>query len=750
MLTIRRKEMKLSVIIPFWKYKIFLDDCLNSLTLSNYQDFETILVLDQVEEDIEDLIETYQKKLDLKVVQSEKHGVAAARNIGLQNASGDYVYFLDSDDYVLEDTFELFADAMKTAPDKDIYAGTRKRTWYKRINFLEQDNAGKLERLDNIYNKKRNNFDKNFDAADVDENKKTVLLNLLLQSKNFSGISVLGHMYRTEFLKQHHIVFDERMTYYIDQPFNVEMVNHNPQIEECKNAYYIKRRHTDPYNTPALNGEDTDQRFVELASSYQSSLEKAESTLTKRVLEWQLCKYISSTLIVRMKRSNNPKWKGIVYSSLQPLVAQMDEDAYKKFGAYRRKCIELMKADDQAGMIKHVTKRLAKKRIKRLLKKRKLVEIYKVLYVHKYMKKPVSKNVILFESFFGKNYSDSPKYIYEYLAKNYPGKYEFVWALNNDTKLPYGGKKVKRFSKEYAYYLATAKYLVFNGRQPLWYRKREGQVFLETWHGTPLKKLVFDQEEVMAASPKYKMQVYQQREKWDYLVSANKFSTETFKRCFMYDKEILDYGYPRNDILYYENKDEIAIDLKKKLGIPLDKKTILYAPTWRDDQSYDVGKYKFELALDLARLKEEFGDEYVLLLRTHYFIADKIDVTGLEGFVYNLSDYDDIAEIYLISDICITDYSSVFFDFANLRRPILFYTYDLEKYRDQLRGFYISIEDDVPGPLLLTNDDVVEAIKNIDQITEEYQEKYDIFYDRFCTYDDGKASERIVKRVFGE
>ena len=138
----------------------------------------------------------------------------------------------------------------------------------------------------------------------------------------------------------------------------------------------------------------------------------------------------------------------------------------------------------------------------------------------------------------------------------------------------------------------------------------------------------------------------------------------------------------------------------------------------------------------------------MVLLRTHYFIADSIDVTGMEDFVVNVSKYSDIADLYLISDICITDYSSVFFDYANLRRPILFFTYDLEKYRDVLRGFYISIEDDVPGPLLFTNEEIVDAVKNIDKIEEQYRDKYDQFYERFCSFDDGHAAERIVERVF--
>ena len=220
----------------------------------------------------------------------------------------------------------------------------------------------------------------------------------------------------------------------------------------------------------------------------------------------------------------------------------------------------------------------------------------------------VNPKVILFESFMAKNYSDSPKYIYEYIAKNYP-EFTCVWAINDDAEVPFGAKKIKRFSFQYAYYLATAKYLVFNVRPPLWYRKREEQVFLETWHGTPLKRLVFDQEEVTSASPKYKEQFYKQRKDWDYLVSANPFSTETFRRCFMYDGKMLEYGYPRNDILYDEHKEALADSIRTKLNIPKDKKTILYAPTWRDDEIIEKGKYSFTLALDLNLLKERLSDE---------------------------------------------------------------------------------------------------------------------------------------------
>ena len=151
-------------------------------------------------------------------------------------------------------------------------------------------------------------------------------------------------------------------------------------------------------------------------------------------------------------------------------------------------------------------------------------------------------------------------------------------------------------------------------RQPYAFPKSDSQIMLETWHGTPLKRLVFDMDDVHSANPKYKQIVYKQSRKWDYLLSDNGFSTEVFQSCFMFDKEkILELGYPANDPMYDKNLDVKAAELKRKIGVPLDKKVLLYAPTWRDDNMYGAGEYKFELALDLNRLHKEFGDEYVIL-----------------------------------------------------------------------------------------------------------------------------------------
>ena len=543
--------------------------------------------------------------------------------------------------------------------------------------------------------------------------------------------------------------FEEDLRYFSDQIFLSRVLEKARTFLEAPDAWYVKRKHNDPIHEPSLDQEDSEDRFEERCRSVEIARDYLDPNGPVRYsLDRKLIRYYSKQMIRHIRRSKEEKWRTTYFERIQKTIADSAPQALDELSRSTKRLVLPLIEGDLKGVQRAIRWRFGKGKLASIFKNKNKNTLYKLAYYHRYLKLPIKENVVLFETFMAKNYSDSPKYIYEALQKMAPGKYECVWAINGNHDIPYGAKCVKRFSFQYAYYLAVSKYLVFNVRQPLWYRKREGQIFLETWHGTPLKRLVFDQEEVTSASPKYKEQFYRQRQEWDYLVSANPFSSKTFRSCFLYEGKMLEYGYPRNDILYAPDRDQRAQALKAKLGIPKEKKTILYAPTWRDDEHYGKGEYKFTLALDLQKMKTLLGKDYVLLLRTHHYIADKIDTTGLEGFAYNLSSYDDISEIYLITDICITDYSSVFFDFANLKRPILFYTYDIEKYKNQLRGFYIDMHTEVPGPLLYTSEEVIDAILHIDQIQKRYAKRYEEFYDRFCCFDDGHASENIVKEVF--
>lgn len=133
----------------------------------------------------------------------------------------------------------------------------------------------------------------------------------------------------------------------------------------------------------------------------------------------------------------------------------------------------------------------------------------------------------------------------------------------------------------------------------------------------------------------------------------------------------------------------------------------------------------------------------------HYLVAEQFDLSDYEGFVYDFSSHSDINEIYLMADLLITDYSSVFFDYANLKRPIIFYTYDIESYRDRLRGFYFNLENEAPGSVVKTSEELVSAILNYEKKgLGELKNKYNEFYKRYCYLENGDSSEKVVKKIF--
>jgi len=364
---------------------------------------------------------------------------------------------------------------------------------------------------------------------------------------------------------------------------------------------------------------------------------------------------------------------------------------------------------------------------------------------------PVDDRLIVFESGIGKQYADSPRNIYEEIIRK-ELNYKKVWICNQNVRFNDPNTiRIRRLSPSYYYYLAKAKYWVNNQNFPTYIEKRPETTYIQTWHGTPLKKMLHDIENIMGRSEDYLERVDKATKTWDYLVSPSKYASEAFKSAFRYKKEIIETGYPRNDIFYKEERFEITRKVRNRLHIPEGKKIILYAPTFRDNQTSAKNKFLFELPMDLYQLKERLGDEYIILLRMHVVVSNKIKVDEeLQDFVMNVSSYSDIQELLLITDILITDYSSVMFDFANTKRPMLFYTYDFETYRDDVRGFYMDFEKEAPGPLMRNTEEIIDNVVNITGITKEYSARYEQFYEKYCSLEDGKASERIVNMHFDE
>lgn len=383
---------------------------------------------------------------------------------------------------------------------------------------------------------------------------------------------------------------------------------------------------------------------------------------------------------------------------------------------------------------------------------RDLIKKTVIIIYHIFLKVlPVDNRVIFFESSVGRNYTGNPKYVYEEMvAQGLDNDYKCIWSLEDTTlEIPGNAIKVKRARLTYLYYLAIAKVWVCDTRQPAFLVKRPETTYIQLWHGTPLKKLAMDLDFLEISDgmelSEYKRLFKKNTETWDYLISQSDYTTEKFRSSFDFENKILNTGFPRNDILFKKNNLKSINSIKKCYNIPSDKKVILYAPTWRDDEFYGNGLYKFSSEIDFDLLKNELSDTHVVLVKLHYLIKDSIDWSKYEGFVYKCDHLWDIQKLYLISDVLVTDYSSVMFDYAILKRPMIIYAYDYEKYRDSLRGFYFNIFEEFPGPIVENTPDLVDSIRNYNNT--DYEEKYRKFLDKFTSFDDGNASSRIVDLI---
>lgn len=356
---------------------------------------------------------------------------------------------------------------------------------------------------------------------------------------------------------------------------------------------------------------------------------------------------------------------------------------------------------------------------------------------------PIKKNSYIFQSFYGNSYACNPRAIYEKLYDLEGDKNKYIWVLK-DKKL-FTGKKaiiVKPKSWKYFYYMARAQFFINNANFPDFFVKRDKTYFLQTWHGTPLKKLGLDvPENTQAFSANSDKKLLERTKKWDILISPNEYTSEIMKRAYQLEIPIKTIGYPRNDQLVQVDYERIT-KIKEYFNIPKDKKVILYAPTWRED---DDKKESYRLKFNIKKFYHALNGEYVFLLRLHYFDARRLQLKEFSDFIINATYYNDIADLYNIADILVTDYSSVMFDYSITKRPILFYAYDYSKYKEKLRGFYLDFKSIAPGPILKDSDELLYAIKHIDEVNRKYKNKYEQFRNKFNSYENGNASLEVIK-----
>jgi CDP-glycerol glycerophosphotransferase (TagB/SpsB family) len=352
---------------------------------------------------------------------------------------------------------------------------------------------------------------------------------------------------------------------------------------------------------------------------------------------------------------------------------------------------------------------------------------------------------VVFNSFRG-SYSDSPRALYEALRAR-GDAHEYVWLVQpqrvadfpDDVETAVFGSPEGRAACESADVVVSNDHLGFD------WDKRPGTRYLQTWHGTPLKRIHND---VLWAPEGRLAYLDQDIARWDALLSPNAASTPRFRNAFGFTGPVHETGYPRNDVLNAPDRDRLRAEVRAELGIADGVTAVLYTPTWRDDLVFAGGDGpQHTFPLDLGEFAAALGEDHVLLLRLHQMVSDRLEFPA-GGPVRDVSAHPDIRYLYLAADVLVTDYSSTMFDFAVTGRPIVNFTYDLDYFSNELRGFYFDLAEAAPGPLLSTSEEVVAAIAALGESPWEPPPRYRRFQETFCSLEDGSATERVLELLF--
>ena len=354
---------------------------------------------------------------------------------------------------------------------------------------------------------------------------------------------------------------------------------------------------------------------------------------------------------------------------------------------------------------------------------------------------------LLVRSYFGELATDSGVSVQEELRRR-GSDLPVYWAVqDHSVVVPDGGIPVIVNSEEWYRLLSSVSYYLDNMYQPDFHRKPEGQVIIETFHGYPFKQMGRPHWEQQGFSSAL-MDSYDRRAAdWSYLVSPATYATPLLRRDFGYAGDVLEIGYPRNDVLLSADADRIRAAVRESLGVRPDQTAVLYAPTFRDYMSRDDNQAVMPSFFDFGRAHRRLGDDTVILIRGHAFNARTKHRVGPRPGTVDVTDYPEVSDLYLAADAAVVDYSSLRFDFGVTGKPMIFHVPDLQRYQDS-RGWLFDFEPTAPGPLVTTTDEVVDAIADLAGVREQYAAAYRTFRDQYLDLDDGQAGARLVDAVF--
>ncbi|MFF5983702.1 CDP-glycerol glycerophosphotransferase family protein [Streptomyces olindensis] len=704
---------RFSVIVPAYQVQAYLHECLESVLSQSCPDLELIVVDDCSPDACGAIIDEFAAR-DARVHPvhlPQNVGLGRARNAGVAHASGDYLLFLDSDDTLTPDALRSIADRLKETGDPDVLVFDYARTYWTGEAVRNQAAPQLTEE----------------GPAPFRLEDRPGLLRLLMVAWNKA--------YRREFVEEKGFAFPPG--WYEDTPWTYPVLMTAESIATLDRVcvHYRQRRQGSILRTTSERHFDVFEQYDRVFAFLE---ERPELAQWRPVL---FCRMVHHLAIVYSRRDRLPRTSRAAFlrrarahyrryrtpGAPGPLRARVHHTLIR-FGLHRTyRALKLASAAHRS--VARVSGRLG-----RGLRAAALRAHYRVQRCL-----PLRADRAVFGAYDGRGHSCNPGAL-EGAFRDLAPHIRTAWIARPEHHhtIPPGPRRLVPGTAAYWTALARSRYLVSNTDFDDRLVKRRGQVLIQTGHGTPLGHLGLDlQERPAAARGRDFARLLKGVDQWDYVLSANRHTTLTHERVHPGRYTTLEYGYPRNDVFRTATEADVA-RLRASLGIPEGAVAILYAPTRRDYRRSP------RHTLDLQRIVRRLGPRFVVLARAHHAYGGPLTTTC--GRVVDVSDHPSVESLCLASDALVTDYSSLMFDYANLDRPIVIHADDWEAY-EAARGTYFDLRSFPPGAIARGEDELIDIFATGHWRGSRSAQLRAAFRERFCTYDDGRAAERVVRRV---
>ncbi|AKN71325.1 glycosyl transferase [Streptomyces sp. PBH53] len=705
---------RFSVIVPCYKVQGFLRECLDSVLGQSFGDFELIAVDDCSPDGCGAILDEYaERDPRVRVLHlPENVGLGRARNAGLPHATGDYLFFLDSDDTLTPGALRAIADRLAEAADPDVLVFDYARTYWwggTRRNVLAHILA---------------EAPGTFAVSEYPQ-----ILDLLMV--------VWNKVYRREFVTQGGFAFPPG--YYEDTPWTFPVMLSARRIAAldriCLN--YRQRRQGNILSTTSRKHFDIHDQYERV---FAFVAERPELASWRPYLHRKMGEHCLDILAKpdRLPPADKPEFfrrTAEMFRRHRPEGAPVDGEVAVLTGSwtgYRLKR-QAARAGREAARRAERARRAAAARAR---------TGWTALHAHR----PLDENLVVYSASSHRGLLGDPAAVYA-AAREIAPHLRGVWVVRDQetaAQLPPGTEHVIVGSRRYLEVTARAKFFVNDVNWPGSLAKRPGSVHIHTHQGTPLKYLGADLLDKPGARLGFDVpQMLRRADRWDYSLVANRHSELVWERAYPCHFTSVRTGSPRNDVLVNGGSG----DFRERHGIPADHTVVLYAPTRRD---YRRGGHVDRI--DLARFAADLGEGHTLVVRLHPSLAGG-PARGLglaelarRRILVDATDEPHLTDVLLAADALVTDYSSVMFDYALLDRPIVVHADDWPAFTAS-RGAYLDITAEPPGHVSSSYRELAWLFASGAWRDEESTRLRADFRARFCEYDDGQAAERVVRAL---